>query len=442
LSPHVDNVVPSPALPKSADVVIVGGGIIGCAAAWFLAKAGISVALCEKGRIGAEQSSRNWGFCRQQGRDSREVPLIKESLAIWRRMEAEMGADVGFRATGIAYLTKKPEEMAKYEAWLSLAKEHGLDTRLITRDEAKNMVSAHGDSWLGGLLTPSDGRAEPAKAAPALATAAMAKGATVHTGCAVRGFETQAGRISAAVTEAGSIRTNAVLLAGGAWSRLFLGNADIGFPQLKVLNSVLRTGPAPMITDGGLWTPEFALRRRDDGGYTVANGSMSIADIVPDSFRLFRTFLPALRMEGESIRLRFGRQFWNELMMPGRWSLDRQSPFERLRVLDPAPAKGFLDQAMAALREAYPEFSNVNVVESWAGYIDATPDAVPAISPIDSTPGLFIASGFSGHGFGIGPGAGKLAAEIVSGAPTCVDPTPFRFSRFTDGSRLHPETGV
>ena len=114
---------------------------------------------------------------------------------------------------------------------------------------------------------------------------------------------------------------------------------------------------------------------------------------------------------------------------------------EKVRVLDPEPAAGQLDVAMASLVRDFSMFRGVTVAERWAGLIDVTPDAVPVISAIDQLPGLYVATGFSGHGFGIGPGAGRLMAELVTGAAPVVDPAPFRFSRFIDGSRPVPMTG-
>jgi len=441
-SPFVEPVEPSPNLPEQADVVIIGGGIIGCAAAWFLAKSGTSVALCEKGRIAGEQSSRNWGFCRQQGRDPKEIPLIQESLRIWRGLESEIETDVGFRQAGVLYVANSQEAMAQNEAWLVHAKQHGLDTRLLSSDETAAALPGGSRTWQGAMQTPSDGRAEPSKAAPALARAALDQGATVHTECAVRGIETEARRVSAVVTEKGVIRTEAVICAGGAWSRLFCGNLGIHLPQLKVMSSVLRTTEAPLISESGVWAPNFAFRRRQDGGYTVANGSRIVADIVPDSFRLFTTFLPAMMMERKSTTLRLGRRFIEEMTTPGHWRLDEQTPFEKTRVLDPSPHQGSLNEAISNFRSAFPVLEDVKVAESWAGLIDLTPDAVPVISAVDGNEGLYLATGFSGHGFGIGPGAGRLIAELVTGTEPCVDPTPFRYSRFVDGSKLRPLSGV
>ena len=133
MGPPVDPVQSLDAPPASADVVIVGGGIIGASTALFLARQGVSTVLCEKGLIGAEQSSRNWGWCRRMGRDERELPLIVESLKLWDRMDELVGEDVGFRRSGIAYVCKDEADVAKHEAWLRRAGPYGLDSRISAR---------------------------------------------------------------------------------------------------------------------------------------------------------------------------------------------------------------------------------------------------------------------------------------------------------------------
>lgn len=129
-------------------------------------------------------------------------------------------------------------------------------------------------------------------------------------------------------------------------------------------------------------------------------------------------------------------------MTPKRWALDRPSPFEATRVLDPEPVKSLNDAAIRRIGEVFPAFRNLAVTQHWAGMIDVTPDVVPVISAVDHVPGLVIATGFSGHGFGIGPAAGRLAAEIATGRQPIVDPSPFRYSRFTDGSPITVESGL
>jgi glycine/D-amino acid oxidase-like deaminating enzyme len=432
MSPPVQTVQSDSQLPDHADVVIIGGGIIGTCTALFLAEKGHSVVLCEKGRIAGEQSSRNWGWCRTMGRDADEIPLAMESLRLWRGMNERTGRETGFRQPGIVYLCETEKEMADREQWLEEARQYQVDARVLRGAELDTLVPGASSLFVGALHTPTDGRAEPSHAAPAIAEAARAAGATVLTECAVRGVETRNGRTSGVVTEKGRIGCDAVVLAGGAWSRLFCGNAGIELPQLKVLASVFRTRPL----DGG---PEvsasgsvFAFRKRLDGGYTVARRNANIADITPDSFRLLRQYLPTLRENYGEIRMRLGRRFFDEWRTKRRWTLDEVTPFEAVRVWDPEPRHAVLEEARTVLSRSFPAFAQMQVAESWGGMIDVTPDAVPVIGEVPSLPGFFLATGFSGHGFGIGPGAGRLTANLVAGDSPIVDPTPFRFSRFSE----------
>jgi glycine/D-amino acid oxidase-like deaminating enzyme len=425
-----------PALPERVDVVVVGGGIIGTSTAYFLARKGVSVLLCEKGRIAGEQSSRNWGFVRQQGRAVEEIPLIMESLRTWRGLDAEIGENTGFHQGGVLYVGDSDARMQYFADWLELAKQHQLDTRMLSAAELSARFPGLAGSWKGALHTPSDGRAEPSLAAPAIARAVTRLGGHVVTECAVRGLDLKAGRIAGVVTERGRVACGSVVLAGGAWSSLLCGNQGIDLPQLKIQNNVLRTTPAPDVTQGAIWAPGVAIRRRQDGGYTVAHGSASDFHVGPDALRWFYTFQRAWEMERADIRLRFGMRGLQELFTRRRWTLDDATPMETVRVLDPKPPANRIEEILANMRKAFPALGEVRVVESWAGMIDVTPDAIPVISAVDAIPGFFLSTGYSGHGFGIGPGAGRLTAELVTGAPTCVDASPFRFSRFSDGSAI------
>ena len=419
-----------PVQPPRTGVVVIGGGIIGVCTALYLAEQGVPVVLCEKGIIAGEQSSRNLGWCRKMGRDPRELPLIIESMRLWAGMDQHVQGNTGFTTCGTLYFADNKEELDKHEAWLEHARAYQLDTRLVTNADIHRIMPGAAGHWAGGLYTPSDGRAEPQQAAPAIAEAARRAGATILTNCAVRGVETKGGRVAAVVTERGRIDCETVVLAGGAWSRLFCGNLGIELPSLKILGSVFRTHPLqgpPETSAGGA---EFSFRKRLDGGYSISRRGGSISELTPDSFRLFFDFLPSLTKSWRELRLRVGRRFIEEWRIPRRWSLDAITPFEQVRVLDPAPAEKSLAEAREKLAAAFPAFKGMRVAESWAGLIDVTPDAVPVISPVDSVPGFFLATGFSGHGFGIGPGAGKLAADLVAGDTPVVDPAPYRYARF------------
>ncbi len=420
----------APKLPDRVAVVVVGGGIIGVSAAYFLAKRGVPVLLLEKGRLAGEQSSRNWGFVRQQGRDPAELPTIIESLRIWRGLEAEIGESVGFKQAGVLYLAESEETEHRFATWLDLARQYQLDTRMLSAEEARAALPETTGRWRSALTTPSDARAEPSMAVPALARAARRLGADIREGCAVRGLDLAGGQVAGVLTEAGRVACDTVLVAAGAWSGVFCARHGIPLPQLKVRGSVFRTGPAPLITDRAVWSMEVAFRRRADGGYTVAHGGVTDHPVTPATFRYMRRFWPSFRAERKRLQIRLDRRFWDELTMPRRWAMDRESPFESVRTLDPAPNGKVLAQARANLVRLFPQLKDITIAEQWAGMIDVTPDAVPVIGPVAQRPGLYVATGFSGHGFGIGPGAGKLAADLASGSPTTVDPSPFRLERF------------
>ncbi len=441
--PKIKLVQPDSQLPKTADVCVVGGGVAGVSTALELVERGLDVVLLEKGEIAAEQSSRNWGWCRQMGRDPREIPLIQVSMALWDGMDRRVEGQTGFTRCGILYLCETEQQLAAKNDWYEKnAKPAGLATRMIGGAEANELQPGCTRPWKGALYTPNDGRAEPFVAVPLMAEALRRKGGKVFTNCAVRGLETKAGRISSVVTEKGSIACDTVVLAGGAWSRRFCHNLDIALPQLTVINSVMRTEPI----DTGLTRTcsggGFTFRKRMDGGYTVTDNHFSVADIVPDSFRLFREFLPALMLDWSGLRLRLGKRFIEEAKLRRRWALDEVTPFEQVRILDPEPVNDVLDKAAAQLREYYPVFKPMKIAERWGGAIDAVPDAVPVISKVEKLPGFHLCTGFSGHGFGLGPGAGKLMAEIVTGETPCVDPSPFRYTRFFDGTNPRPTTGL
>jgi len=442
MPPLVDPVPSDQQLPKSTEVAIIGGGIIGVSAALTLAERGIPVALFEKGHIAGEQSSRNWGWCRQQGRDPRELPLIIESLALWRKIHQRTRCDVGFRQCGILYLANTAKDVADREAWLQHGLAYGVESRMVSSKEINKLLPGSNEQWAGGLYTPTDGRAEPTIAAPAIARAARQLGARIFTQTAVRGIEKTGGRISAVVTENGSVQCSTVILAGGAWSSTFCRNLDLRLPLLMTIGSVFRTAPLNDAPERSVSGAGFAIRKRLDGGYTVSHGSISSFDIVPDSFRFLKDFLPLAWMARKILRPTWTNRFKTEWRQKNKWSLDEQSPFEHIRTLDPMPIQSTLNKSRQNLIHAFPAFQDIEVVESWGGLIDATPDAVPVISPVDNLPGFFLATGLSGHGFGIGPAAGQLAADVATASEPLVDPTPFRFSRFSDGSRIQPIVGI
>lgn len=423
-------------LPEEVDVVIIGAGIIGISTAWFLMKDGLSVLVCEKGRVGGEQSTRNWGWVRQMGRDEAELPIIAESLNIWDSIAGEIGEDIGFTRKGLLFLAENEKDQKDFEEWMEIAKRHQLDTRILSAAELGKKLNYTEHRWKGAMYTPSDGRSEPSIAVPAIARAAQRAGIRIIENCAVRTTETQAGVVSGVITELGTVRANAVVCAGGAWSSAFLANLGVTFPQLLVKGTVVRTSAVSEGYAGGAGSYKFSFRRRQDGGYTLSLGNYLDHSLCADSFRYFTDFLPALKMTWSGTRLRCDDGLLKRLFPTRRWEGDEVTPFEQTRVLNPTPNLRVVRKIQQLMASNLPILAKAQIEETWAGIIDAPPDFVPVMDEIPNYKNLFLASGFSGHGFGIGPGAGKVMATLVQGKQIDFDLSRFRFSRFSDGSPL------
>lgn len=429
-------------IPETADVVIIGAGIVGLATAWFLAQQGVNVVVCEKGVVAGEQSSRNWGWVRVQGRDKREMPMAVEAMRIWRGLAEEIGEDVGYEQGGCIFAARNDKELASFTKWLPVAEEYGVDTRIIEGDELRRQVPGSGASWKGAIYTPSDGRAEPHKAAPAFARALRRKGIDVLESCAVRGLDVEAGKLAGVVTEHGTIKTSTVLCAAGAWTSLFCRSLGIKLPQLKVRGTVVRTAPAEQLLNGNVFDKHLGIRRRQDGGYTVAHGTRLDHSITPATFRFATKFISALTQEIGGLSISIGSDFFEELRSPKRWSLDVESPFEQTRILNPEPDPRVVKAIRSNIDKVFPKLAGTDIVEAWAGMVETTPDVVPVIEESDRVPGFHIATGLSGHGFGLGPGAGYACAGMLTGNDTGIDLQPFRLSRFFDGSPIRMDSPI
>jgi glycine/D-amino acid oxidase-like deaminating enzyme len=430
MSPPLRQLQTSPTPPASADVVVIGGGIIGVFTAYYLARRGLTVALVEKGSIGAEQSSRNWGWCRQQNRDARELPLASKSLDLWERFAAESGEDTGFRRCGLLYLSNDEAELSRWASWRDFARTAGVTTHMLSGREAAQRGQATGRAWKGGVFSPSDGTADPGKAAPAVAAAIMKLGGSVHQNCAARGIEMEGGRVSGVITEAGVIKTRTAVLAGGAWASSFCRQLGVRFPQASIRQSILSVSPVEHRLPDAVVSAGVSATRRNDGRYALAISGRARVDVTPQFMRFAPQFVPMFAKRWRNLRpgglegVRGGHETL------ARWRLDAPTPMERVRVLDPKPDMPTIRETHRRAVELLPQLRDATITHAWAGYIDSTPDGVPGIGEVPGMSGFVLAAGFSGHGFGIGPGAGHLIADLVSGVEPIVDPAPYRPERF------------
>jgi glycine/D-amino acid oxidase-like deaminating enzyme len=437
---EADAVQHSGPIPQKSEVVIVGGGVIGVSTALYLARNNIEVTLLEKGRIAAEQSSRNWGWIRKQGRDADELPIVMEACRLWQELAQECGEDIGLQQTGVTYLARTPRDMAGFEDFMKIAAAHALDTRLIDGEAVRQMIPGMARNFAGAMVTPSDMRAEPWLAVPELARLAVRRGVRIIENCAVRALDTAAGAVQSVWTEHGKIETSNVLVAGGAWSSLFLRKHGVSIPQLSVRATVAATEPMQELHAGAVADDEIAFRRRQDGGYTLAAGGSNLLYVGPDAFRNATKYMPALKAHpfGTRYAPMAPSAYPDAWGTPRDWAADEVSPFERMRVLNPAPGKRELQAIERGFNTLFAQAKPVRLKTTWAGMIDAMPDVVPVVDRVATINGLFVATGMSGHGFGIGPGIGRVMADLIQGNETGHNLHRFRLSRFAPGNTIRP----
>jgi glycine/D-amino acid oxidase-like deaminating enzyme len=421
-------------VPRDADVVVVGAGIVGGAAAYFLARRGLRVVVAERGAVAGEQSRKNWGFVRQQGRDPSEMPLVMEANRMWRGLERELGADLEWVRGGNLALAADAERMGRFEAWLPVAREFGLETRLLRPRDLPTVVPGLGGDWVGGMHTPGDGHADPEKATDAFARAAAAHGAAVYLDCAVQGVTTHAGAVSGVVTERGEVRAPWIVCAAGAWSSRLARSLGLSLPQRWVRGTVARTTPAPPATACAVWGPGVAFRQRRDGAFNIAAGGALDHDVTLDSLRQLRFFLPNYWKNKALFRFHVGRPLLASLAATLPGSAARRRPLVWDRGLEPRPNPAKVRRSLAELRRVLPSLPALGIARSWAGYIDAAPDLVPVLGEVPPLRGFLLATGFSGHGFAMGPIAGRLVSELIVDGKPSLDIAGFRFSRFAEGA--------
>ncbi len=342
----------------------------------------------------------------------------------------DIGDDMGFSRCGLLYLSDNDKEIDTWAAWGKFARGEGVVTRMLSAAEATERGAATGKPWKGGVWSPTDGTADTSRATPAIARGVIKHGGIVVQNCAARGIEQQAGAVSGVITERGVIKTRQVVLSGGVWAASFLHQLGIAFPQAAIRSSILSVAPGAKGLPAALHTSAVTVTRRNDGGHTLAISGFGKVDPTPGMIGGAKHFLPMFAKRWRLLSPG-GLQAWRAgFETRQRWAMDRPTPMEAMRILDPRPSRKALDLIWKRARGLLPELQNVPVQAEWAGYIDSTPDGVPVIDGDIGMKGLFLAAGFSGHGFGIGPGAGHLVADLLLGREAITETAQYRLSRF------------
>jgi glycine/D-amino acid oxidase-like deaminating enzyme len=417
-------------VPEAADVVVIGAGIVGSATAYFLAKQGRSVVVLDRSGIANEQSSRAWGFVRQQGRHESEVPMAAEASRVWPELGKELNADLEYVRGGILVLAETPADLARIEDGARVAARHGLATRLLDGDELRTKLPELHGPWKAAIFTEGDGHAEPRKATEAFARAAAGRGATFLTGMPALGIELESGRVASVVTASGPIRAKAVLCAAGIGTPAILGTVGISLPIQVIRTFVGETHETKPFTEMACWGPYVSFRPTPRGTFYIGTGyrdSGTEYDLTPSALRHAKYFLPTYRENWRYVRPRLGGEFVADLLRTFRGGVSVRPPPE------PRVNRDRIDFIERAFYKLFPHLQGLGLKRTWAGRIDMTPDLLPIIDKFESPAGLYIGAGFSGHGFALGPVTGRLLSELILEGRPSLDLRPFRSSRFKDG---------
>jgi glycine/D-amino acid oxidase-like deaminating enzyme len=424
----------------NADVVVIGGGIVGSASAHYLAKRGLKVVLIERGEIGRDQSSRNWGFVRQQGRHPVELPLMMESNRMWGSLEQELDADLEWMQRGNLALASDEKRLGQFEEWCVIAREHSLDTVILGPSDLRQRFPLMAEGFAGAMYTPSDGHASPEKVSAAFAASAQRLGGSVFTGEAVEAIIVSGGAVAGVRTEQREVVTGYVVCAAGALSSRLLSGVGVSLPQRTVRATVASTTPMPPVAQAGIWADQISLRQRRDGRIVFAAGARADYDLTINVFRHLPHFLPNYWKNKALFRFHVGRPLLADLgsLVPGS---DRaRHPYSVRNALEPMPSLKRVVRGQDELEKLFPSLGHVTVERSWAGNVDATPDAIPVIDALPQLRGLVVGTGFSGHGFALGPVAGRLISELIADGEASFDLHSMRLSRFAERDLVPPRS--
>jgi glycine/D-amino acid oxidase-like deaminating enzyme len=426
-------------IPTATDVVVIGAGASGLFTAWNLAKWGINVTVCEKGEVGAEASSRAFGWISGLLLDPCKLELSQQSLELWNEAQSEFG-ELGFRSNGLCFLAESEEELGYFESWRDQARSSRYrDIEVLAPEGVTQLLRHSTRQWTGAIWARSDGSVEPKLLPAVVAEGARRRGVKIIQNCAVRGLDLAGGRIAGVVTEHGRIQAQRVVFAGNVWSRLFCGNLGVNVPQLYVLMSMGCTHP---LADGPTCSggqEHWAWRRQIDGAYSLGRLRGQRLPVTRDCIQLFSKFLPALKAEARNVHLSFGKEARRDLFWPRTWSLDQPSVFERIRIFDPVADERPSERSLQLNAVNSRAFRGAAIAETWAGAVTLTPDNLPIAGAVEQIPGLYLLTGCS-YGLTWAPVLGRMIADLISNQAPTIDPSPYRLNRFFDGTPIIPRT--
>lgn len=371
-------------MKKTAEVIIIGGGIIGCATAYYLAKQGRDVIVLEgSDHIGNGGSSRNGGGVRQSGRDVRELPLVMYGIKnLWPTLSEELEVDCEYHQDGNLRLGKTEKHREILTKLANNAKGVGLDVRMIDGDEVRQINPYLSDEVICASWCPTDGHANPLTTTLGYYKMARRMGVTFITGEPVRGLAVIRGKIRKVITPNNVYEGENVLVAAGLDSRDILTSVGIDIPMTNSLLECLVTEAQPHMFDQMLGTAEA-----DFYGHQTKHGSFV-----------------------------FGGSSGLE-----RYNKDNGMVSNSSKTA-PCICRGIM--------KYFPDLADAKIVRTWAGWMDASADGVPSIGKVDEIPGLYVACAFNGHGFGIAPAVGHQLSKLITTGVTDVSLEELRYDRY------------
>jgi sarcosine oxidase subunit beta len=373
-------------------VVIVGGGVIGTSAAFHLAEAGVDVSLIERAQLGSGSTCRAAGGVRAQFSDALNIQIAQRSLAAFRDFACRPGWEIDLHQVGYLFVLSRESDVEAFEHNVALQHEYGVPSRILTAGEVRALCPLiEGDDILAGAFSPADGHATPEAVVQGYAFAARAHGARVRTGCEVLDIKTRGGEITEVVTSTGSIRTDTVICAAGAWS----------------------AGCGTMV---GVVLPVTPLRRQIRFTDAVAG--------LPEQLPMTIDFASSFYFHREGPGLLFGMSDPN------------QEPGFGVEMCD-----DWLGDLLEIVQRRAPLIAEAGIRGGWAGLYEETPDHNAIIGEAAGVGRFLYASGFSGHGFLQAPAVGEILRDMVLGRPSFVDVSPLSAERF-DAAALRPEFNI
>jgi glycine/D-amino acid oxidase-like deaminating enzyme len=328
-------------------------------------------------------------------------------------------------------LTNDPELAGRYERWAADAAALGLDSRVVSDAEVESILPGVSQRWLLGIFTASDGQADPVATCRAYAAAARARGVQVCEGVPAQGINLAGGAVAGVTTPVGEIKARLVVLAAGSGSMRLARAAGVEIPRQLVRQTVILTDPVPPVTQAAAWTGELFIRQDARGRLRLAAAARNEIVLDPAGIRHAGRFLSSYLANRSQLRVRADVA---NLARAALRPLQAASGDE----LSPRPRFDDVRFCLERVQRYFPGLGAVRLQQAWAGEIDATPDALPVIDGGSGPSGLVIATGMSGHGFGVAPVVGSIVADLAEGAEPGFDLRPFRLARFHDGSRLDP----